>query len=294
MGDRDMDGDDLIEHFENLDDTKRTEAGRALRRLYARDHALLSTYLECGQMDDYSRYTCFGFGRRGLGFTIEAYELGGDELRFSFLRFGYSFFLDDPYWQPYEAVAALFEDLQCTITVKGYSDENISLSVLHEGMQEFILLKHVRFSRNPRYPPYWIDDVYWIGRGLDPRRKDLDLDVEEKADRLNELLGRDSEQEAFQWATEVGNSDHWIRGTTPHRYFSFSQFCARGAAYEADVRTFLRYLHPAAEQRMCVHRNMFKHAGGVIARAFRRAANDPAYAMCRRRLSSSSKPFEEQ
>ena len=247
---RKMGHESLCFHLQELTETV---AGAALRKLYAADHALLLTWFECGYRFDKGDHCNFGFDNDTLGFHIEAYELGGDTLRFSFNRHGWSTCFDGRP-SPYAAVAALFADLDCAVVIQphyGYAD--FDLAVIQDGVLGYI---HIFYDLNCE-------------------------EEEEKDGRRNELL-RNASVDA-DWLAHLAalNSD------APHIYFCFADFCAQGAAYMPDIRTVLRAFdaYGNAEERLCVHRNHFKHAGAVIMRAYRRAMTDPAYAMCRRRLN---------
>jgi hypothetical protein len=106
---RDTDHESLGFHLATMVDAPVT--GAALHKLYAVEHALLLTWLQCGSGK--SHHCDFGFDANSLGFEIEAYD---------FNRHGWSFGYDyGSYWGPYEAVAALFAGLRCTIVIEGHS-----------------------------------------------------------------------------------------------------------------------------------------------------------------------------
>ena len=246
--DRDEDHDGLSFHLGSMEET---EAGAALRTLYEAEHALLLAWHACSRSHK-GWHFAFGFEMFELGFEIEEYELGGDTLRFSFHRYGLSFCSDDTDFGPYEAMAACFADLRSIIVVEQhYGDPDCDLGVLHDGVPERLHL-------------YW--DVC-----CDPEQEQLD--------RLKALLPDDG--------TSDDDLDEQDEGRyAPHRHFSFAKFCALGARYMPEARAALRVFDAEAEERLCVHRNHFKHAAAVIYRAYHRAMTHPDYAMCKRRLHS--------
>ena len=118
----------------------------------------------------------------------------------------------------------------------------------------------------------------------------VEEDDEKKDTRLDFLLhspqdvtARISEAAARLANSQTARDPRW--GGTPHHCFSFVPFGALGAAYEPEIRAALRDFDPDVETRLCVDRNLFKHAIGVILHAYHRAMTNPAYAMCRRRLA---------
>ena len=253
---RDMDYEMLSSYLCSTVDGPVT--GAALRTLYAAEHALLLTWQACGLGK--SHQCDFGFDANSLGFDLEAYELGGDTLRFSFLRYGWSFGYDGDYWGRYQAIAALFTDPRCTIVVEGHGHHPFTLAVLTDGQPEYI---HMYFQKSCN------------GEGFDD---------EEDYYRLEELTAPSDDDD---WLARAAARDT----DAPHRGFSFAKFCSLGAAYEPGVRAALRVFDAPAEQRMCVQRNQYKHAGAVILRAYRRARESHVHLMCRQRVIELAKLY---
>jgi hypothetical protein len=246
-------------------------AGRTLAALLQRDYPLLQTWSICSR--EGRKGWCLELGhdtrKQEVGFNIQAYTLGGDTVTFSFWRYGLSWGYEDDLWPIYERLAAaLPRDMRHRIIAEKHEDP-YTAHCLADGQKT---CWHMPWLHNGEQADAEdeLEDEFWECGGCSRLAQESDDSAVEHAGGGN---GGDDDDDGGDDETDG-----------VEKYFSFFDFCAQGVDYDAEACRVAREWSPDGFAAALELRGRWLRAARIIQRMYRRAAADPAFALCRRRL----------